>query len=68
MTEEEGKKEILTDVVFFNGMECVCSNGKVYKLHQYCYFSTPVYANFIIEGDYIKVVLARRVGGQPSTL
>lgn len=68
MTTEEEKKEIMTDLVSFNGMECVCSNGKVYKLHRYCYFSTPVYANFIIEGDYIRIVLARRVGDSTPTL
>jgi len=68
MQDMKEKNEILTDIVSFNGMECILSNGMKYKLHHFCYFSTPVYANFIIEGDYIKVVLARRVGGKPSTL
>lgn len=59
---------MLTDIIKLNGMYCECSNGKVYKLHSYCYYSTPVVANFTIEGEYVNIVLARRVGGFPASL
>ncbi len=59
---------MLTDIIKFDGMNCTCSNGKVYKLHSYCYYATPVWCNFLIEGEYLKIILARRVGGTPPIL
>jgi hypothetical protein len=60
---------ILTDIVKFDGMCCTCSNGKMYKLHYHCFFSTPVWANFTIENDeYLNIVLAKRVAGTPASL